>query len=202
MLLPTIGQVISKATHLSCVFVRALRDGREPIDAARTADLGYIPSAMSTEQKAVRWFITYDEAHHLYFDEFVPALKLPVTSEEALKDTEGAVPRMGPLVSKAQCDKVWKYIDEAIVAGLKRGRAGSRSARAELTRGRGAAGGRRAAPATASSGRPGGATSFGSGRRRRTASTGTKARGQPREATTFGCPSSNARRDFAHFPFM
>ena len=35
-----------------------------------------------------------------------------------------------------------------------------------------------------------------------TAPTGAKARGQPREATTFGCPSSNARRDFAHFPFM
>lgn len=40
------------------------------------------------------------------------------TSDEALKDTEGAVPRMGPLVSKAQCDKVWKYIDEAIAAGV------------------------------------------------------------------------------------
>jgi len=38
--------------------------------------------------------------------------------EEALKDTEGAVPRMGPLVSRIQRDKVWGYIDGALSAGV------------------------------------------------------------------------------------
>ena len=34
---------------LTTIFIRALRDGRDPTDSARAADLGYIPSAMSTE---------------------------------------------------------------------------------------------------------------------------------------------------------
>jgi Leucine-rich repeat (LRR) protein/GTPase SAR1 family protein len=84
--LPTIGQAVSRVLALTMVFIRALRDGRDTTDAARAQDLGYIPSMMSTEQKQVRWCIPYDEAHRLFFDEFVPALKLPVTSDEALKE--------------------------------------------------------------------------------------------------------------------
>lgn len=85
-ILPTIGQSVPRVLALTTVFIRALRDGRDPTDAARAQDLGYIPSAMSTEQKPWRWCIAYDEAHRIYFEEFVPAIKLPVTSEQALKD--------------------------------------------------------------------------------------------------------------------
>ena len=46
--------IIPRAQALTMVFVRALRDGRDLADAARAVDLGYLPSAMSTEQKKLR----------------------------------------------------------------------------------------------------------------------------------------------------
>ena len=72
--------------HLSMVFLRALRDGRDPADAARAADLGYIPSAMSQEQKKLRPYMNFAEANRLYLDDFVPALKISVQSDQALAD--------------------------------------------------------------------------------------------------------------------
>jgi hypothetical protein len=42
---------LTRAAYLSTVFLRALRDGRDPIDAARAADLGYIPSATNADFK-------------------------------------------------------------------------------------------------------------------------------------------------------
>jgi hypothetical protein len=79
---PSIGQAMPRVTALTTVFIRALRDGRDFVDSARAADLGYLPSGMSTEQKQVRWHMGYDEMHRLYYDEFVPALKLPVASDQ------------------------------------------------------------------------------------------------------------------------
>ena len=86
-LLPSVGSTISRTLFLTMIFVRALRDGREPVDSARAADLGYIPSAMSTEQRRVRISIDYEEANAAFFADFVPVLKLQVPSELLLQDT-------------------------------------------------------------------------------------------------------------------
>ena len=85
-LLQTIGAPVSRAISLTMVFLRALRDGRHPEDSARAADIGYIPSAMSTEQRKTCMFIDYEEVKRRYFDEFVQALKINVQGDEALKD--------------------------------------------------------------------------------------------------------------------
>ena len=85
-MLPTIGMPVPRVLHLSMVFLRALRDGRDPNDSARAADLGYIPSAMSTDQRKCRPYMAFDEANRQFFDDFVPALKLPVTSDQTLTD--------------------------------------------------------------------------------------------------------------------
>ena len=86
LMLQTVGQTIPRALHLSMVFLRALRDGRDPIDSARAADLGYIPSAMSNEQKRCRPYMPYEDANKIFMEEFVPALKLPVSSDDGIRE--------------------------------------------------------------------------------------------------------------------
>ena len=96
--LPTIGQGVPRAMFLTMVFLRALRDGRDPVDSGRAADLGYIPSAMSTDPKSTRWYMPYAEVHHAYVEEFMPALKVSVTSESALKDIIDLLAASGEIV--------------------------------------------------------------------------------------------------------
>ena len=93
------NQNLTRAAYLSTVFLRALRDGRDPIDAARAADLGYIPSATNADFKPiVRAYMPYAEARRIYFDEFVPALKLSLTSETALMDAIKQLSSLGEIV--------------------------------------------------------------------------------------------------------
>ena len=56
------NQNLTRAAYLSTVFLRALRDGRDPIDAARAADLGYIPSATNADFKPSARLMTPDDA--------------------------------------------------------------------------------------------------------------------------------------------
>ena len=82
--LPSVYQAITRTVYLSTVFLRALRDGREPIDSARTADIGYIPSTMSMDVELAtvpQPYVAYKDIETLYTDEFAPALKCPPTSE-------------------------------------------------------------------------------------------------------------------------
>ena len=60
-LLPSCNAPISRTMVLTTTFLRALRDGRDPIDSARAADLGYIPSTMSTELKPYRPYELLEE---------------------------------------------------------------------------------------------------------------------------------------------
>ena len=72
-LLPQIGTTVSRNTFLTSVYLRALRDGREPIDSARAADIGYIPSTMSTELKLTpKPYITARHTHARAHDAHPP----------------------------------------------------------------------------------------------------------------------------------
>ena len=51
LLSSTFGSIMAKSMTLTTVFVRALRDGRDPIDTAKVYELGYIPSATNPEAK-------------------------------------------------------------------------------------------------------------------------------------------------------
>ena len=87
-LLPTCNMPISKAVSLTIVFLRALRDGRDPADSARAADLGYIPSTMSTDLKTPMPSTDFASIKRMYLDEFVPALKLQTSdAERVLSDS-------------------------------------------------------------------------------------------------------------------
>jgi len=86
-LLPHVGQLVTRNHFLTSVFIRAVRDGREPIDSARAADIGYIPSTMSAEHKsAPRPFITFNDLREMYINEFVPTLKLSGADDRMLTD--------------------------------------------------------------------------------------------------------------------
>ena len=83
-ILPSVHQPIPRPLYLSMVFLRALRDGRELIDSARTADLGYIPSTMDVSRGltiGARPFATYADIQAIYMRDFAPALKLPMSTE-------------------------------------------------------------------------------------------------------------------------
>jgi len=82
-LLPTCNAPINRTMVLSTVFLRALRDGRDPIDSARATDLGYIPSTMSTDPKPFRAFIEREALNRIFADEFVPALKIQLPGDPA-----------------------------------------------------------------------------------------------------------------------
>ena len=80
-LLPTCGMGLNRTMVLTTVFLRAIRDGRDPIDSARASDLGYIPSTMSTELKPIRYYIELEDLKTIFADEFAPALKLTMPSD-------------------------------------------------------------------------------------------------------------------------
>ena len=85
--LPHVGQIVTRNAFLTAVFIRALRDGREFIDSARAADIGYIPSTMSAEQKNTpKPFFKFEDMAMMYVNEFVPALKLTGADERVLRD--------------------------------------------------------------------------------------------------------------------
>ena len=85
-LLPQVGTTVTRDVFLTSTFIRALRDGRDPIDSARAADIGYIPANMSTDQVPTRPHMAFAAMFALYSADFAPALKLP-SSEETLRDT-------------------------------------------------------------------------------------------------------------------
>ena len=82
-LVPGLNRPINRTMVLTTVFLRALRDGRDPIDSARATDLGYIPSTMSTDLKPVRTYMEKEELVRIYAEEFVPALKIQLQSDAA-----------------------------------------------------------------------------------------------------------------------
>ena len=83
--LPQVGQLVSRDAYLTSVFIRALRDGREPIDSARAADIGYIPSTMSMEHKPGRPYMSFRAMAKVFGEEFAPALKM-ASDEQILAD--------------------------------------------------------------------------------------------------------------------
>jgi len=64
----------------------------------------------------------HEDLREVFLEKLVARVKAvticDTQSAEALADKEGSVPRMGPLVSRMQCDRVWGYIDGAIADGL------------------------------------------------------------------------------------
>ena len=73
----------------------------------------------------------HDDLREVFLEKLVARVKAvticDTQSADALADKEGSVPRMGPLVSRMQCDRVWKYIDDAIADGLTCAYGGSRA---------------------------------------------------------------------------
>jgi Leucine-rich repeat (LRR) protein len=97
--LPHVGQIVTRNAFLTAVFIRALRDGREFIDSARAADIGYIPSTMSAEQKnSPKPFLRFEDMAMTYVNEFVPALKLTGADERVLRDQLKLLQAQGEII--------------------------------------------------------------------------------------------------------
>ena len=82
--LPSIYQPIPRTIYLTMVLLRALRDGRDPIDSARTADQGYMPSTMDLSVELTtspRPVIAYSTVQTRYIEEFAPVLKMAPNSD-------------------------------------------------------------------------------------------------------------------------
>jgi|LauGreDrversion2_3_1035106.scaffolds.fasta_scaffold574202_1 hypothetical protein len=66
-----------------------------PDDALMTPD-DFKPNVLAPPQ--VRAYMPYAEARRMYFDEFVPALKLSVTGENALMEAIKLMSSLGEIV--------------------------------------------------------------------------------------------------------
>jgi len=99
-MLPSVGQLVPRTWLLAMTFLRALRDGRDPVEAGWAAERASVPTT-TQEKLAPRAYITYEEAKQIFLSEFAPGLKMQVPDDQLLSDARNVLCNQGEIFSSS-----------------------------------------------------------------------------------------------------
>ena len=100
-LLPSVGQLVPRTWLLAMTFLRALRDGRDPVEAGWAAERASVPTTGAPEKLVPRAYITYEEAKQTFLTEFAPGLKMQVPDDALLADARNLLCNQGEIFSSS-----------------------------------------------------------------------------------------------------
>ena len=84
---------------LAMTYLRALRDGRDPVEAGWAAD--WRLAAGTNDKLVTRAYITYEDAKQKFLTEFSPALKMQTPDDQILKDAQSLLCNQGEIFSSS-----------------------------------------------------------------------------------------------------